>query len=91
VIPADLAWNDVGNWEQYGALYPADAQGVRAVGSHVGLNSQNVVVYNNTERRIFTIGLENVIVVEMDDVTVICHKEHVQRVKELAEKHAKKA
>jgi mannose-1-phosphate guanylyltransferase len=90
VIPADLGWNDVGNWEQYGALYPADDQGVRAVGTHVGLHTQNTIVYNNTQRRIFTIGLEDVIVVEMDDITVICHKEHVQRVKELAEKHAKK-
>jgi mannose-1-phosphate guanylyltransferase/mannose-6-phosphate isomerase len=90
VIPADLEWNDVGNWEQYGALYPADDQGVRAFGSHSGLGSQNVIVYNNTERRIFTIGLQDVIVVEMDDTTVICHKSHVQRVKELAEKQHKK-
>ena len=90
VIPANLDWNDVGNWEQYGALFPADEQGVRAVGSHVGLGSQNVIVYNNTQRRIFTVGLEDAVVVEMDDVTVICHIAHVQRVKELAEKHHKK-
>jgi len=90
VIPADLGWNDVGNWEQYGALFPADEQGVRAVGDHAGLGSQNVVIYNNTSRRIYTIGLEDVIVVEMDDMTVICHKAHVQRVKELAEQHRKK-
>jgi mannose-1-phosphate guanylyltransferase len=47
------------------------------------------MVYNNTSRRIFTIGLEDVIVVEMDDLTVICHKNHVQRVKELAEQQNK--
>ncbi len=91
VIPAQLGWNDVGNWEQYGALFPADEQGIRAVGSHIGLGSQNVIVYNNTPRRVYTIGLEDVIVVEMDDLTVICHKAHVQRVKELAEQHNKKS
>lgn len=85
VIPADLGWSDVGNWDQYGALFPADDQGVIAVGSHMGLGSQNVTIYNNTPRRIYTIGLENIIVVEMDDITVICHKDQVQRVKELAE------
>jgi mannose-1-phosphate guanylyltransferase len=90
VIPANLGWNDVGNWEQYGALFPADDQGVRAVGPHVGLGSQNVIVYNNTPRRIFTVGVEDLIVVEMEDTTVICHKSHVQRVKELAEQHHKK-
>ncbi len=90
VIPADLGWNDVGNWEQYGALFPADELGIRAVGSHVGLGSQNVIVYNNTPRHVYTIGMEDVIVVEMEDTTVICHKAHVQRVKELAELQQKK-
>jgi mannose-1-phosphate guanylyltransferase len=91
VIPADLQWNDVGNWEQYGALFPADAQGIRSIGYHEALGSQNVVVYNNTPRQIFTIGIEDIIIVEMDNKTMICHKDQVQRVKELAERDQKKA
>ncbi|MDQ2715888.1 MAG: mannose-1-phosphate guanylyltransferase [Chloroflexota bacterium] len=91
VIPVDIGWNDVGNWEQYGALFTADAQGVRGVGHHQGLGSQNLIVYNNTDRQIFTIGLEDVIVVEMEQMTVICRKDQVQRVKELAEAQRKKA
>jgi mannose-1-phosphate guanylyltransferase/mannose-6-phosphate isomerase len=89
VIPAQLGWSDVGNWEQYGALFPSDDQGIHAMGTHQGLGSQNVVIYNNTNRRIFTIGMEDIIVVELDDVTVICHKNQVQRVKELAEQQNK--
>ena len=90
VIPADIGWNDVGNWEQYGALFPSDEQGVKRMGTHEDLGSQNIFVYNNTPRQIFTIGLENIIVVEMDDKTVICHIRDVQRVKEIAEKENKK-
>ncbi len=90
VIPVDLGWNDVGNWEQYGALFHADGQGQRGIGHHEYLGSQNVFVYNATERQVFTIGLEDVIVVEMEDKTVICHRDHVQRVKELAEAQQKK-
>lgn len=90
VIPADLGWNDVGNWEQYGSLFPADTQGSRGVGHHVSLGSQNMIVYNNTTRQVYTIGIEDVIVVEMDNMTVVCHKDHVQRVKELAEQENKK-
>ena len=85
VIPAPLGWNDVGNWEQYGALFPADDHGIHTVGHHTGLDSQNVIIYNNTKRRVYTVGLEDVVVVEMDDMTVICHKNQVQRVKELKE------
>jgi mannose-1-phosphate guanylyltransferase len=90
VIPVDIGWNDVGNWEQYGSLFPADEHAVRSVGHHHGLGSQNVFVYNNTQRQVFTIGLEDVVVVEMDDKKVICHKDAVQRVKELAESQQKK-
>jgi mannose-1-phosphate guanylyltransferase/mannose-6-phosphate isomerase len=89
VIPANLGWNDVGNWEQYGALFPANADGVRTVGHHQGLGSQNIIVYNNTDRQIFTIGLEDIVVVEIQNMTVICHKDSVQRVKEFAEQQQK--
>jgi mannose-1-phosphate guanylyltransferase/mannose-6-phosphate isomerase len=85
VIPVEIGWNDVGNWEQYGSLFPADEDEVRNVGHHVGLGSSNIFVYNNTQRQVFTIGMEDVVIVEMDDKTVICHKGEVQRVKELAE------
>jgi len=91
VIPVDIGWNDVGNWEQYASLFPADEHDVRRVGHHEGLGSRNVFVYNNTHRQVFTIGLEDIVVVEMDDKTVICHKDEVQRVKELAESQLKKA
>lgn len=91
VIPVDIGWNDVGNWEQYGSLFPVDQDNVSSVGHHVSLGSSNIFVYNNTQRQIFTIGLEDVVVIEMDDKTVICHKSEVQRVKELAESQLRKA
>jgi len=91
VIPADLGWNDVGNWEQYGSLFPADEHGVGAVGRHTSLGSHNTFVYNTTSHPVYTIGLEDVVVVVMDDKTVICHKDSIQRVKELAESQQKKA
>ncbi len=90
IIPVDIGWNDVGNWEQYGSLFPADQDEVRCVGHHVGIGSSNIFVYNNTQRQVFTIGLDDVVVIEMDDKTVICHKDEVQRVKELAESQLKK-
>src|SRR5260221_306843 len=51
VIPVEIGWSDVGSWEQYGSLFPADQQGIRTVGHHEGLGSQNIFVYNGTARR----------------------------------------
>jgi mannose-1-phosphate guanylyltransferase/mannose-6-phosphate isomerase len=89
VIPAPLGWNDVGNWEQYGTLFPADDNGIHTFGNHSDLGSQNVIIYNNTPRHVYTIGIEDVVIVEMADMTVVCHKSQVQRVKELAEQQKK--
>jgi mannose-1-phosphate guanylyltransferase len=91
VIPVDIDWNDVGNWQQYASLFDADEQGMRSIGQHQGMGSRNVFVYNTTARQVFTIGLADVIVVEMEDKTLICHINSVQRVKELAESQSKKA
>ena len=91
VIPVDIDWNDVGNWEQYASLFEADEGNVRSVGAHIDTASKNIFVYNNTQRQVFTIGLENVIIVEIDDKTLICHVDAVQRVKEVAENQLKKA
>ncbi len=85
VIPVNIGWSDVGNWEQYGSLFTPDQQGVRAVGQHQSLGSQNIFIYNNTPRKIYTIGLQDLVIVEMENATLICHKNAVQRVKELAE------
>lgn len=90
VIPVDLGWNDVGSWEQYASLFPSNEHGVAAVGNYTNLGSQNIFVYNNTSRQVYTLGLQDIIIVEMDDKTVICHKDAVQRVKELAESQLKK-
>jgi mannose-1-phosphate guanylyltransferase/mannose-6-phosphate isomerase len=89
VIPVDIDWNDVGNWDQYASLFDADANGVRAVGPHQGLGCHDIFVYNDTARQVFTIGLEDVIIVEVGDKTLVCHRDAVQRVKELAESQLK--
>ncbi len=31
VIPVGLGWNDVGNWEQYGSLFPTDERALVAL------------------------------------------------------------
>lgn len=89
VIPVDIDWNDVGNWDQYASLFPADDHGVRVVGPHRALGCRDIFVYNDTARQVFTIGLEDVIIIEMEDKTLICHRDAVQRVKELAESQLK--
>jgi mannose-1-phosphate guanylyltransferase len=68
VVPVSWAWSDVGSWRSLSDLHPADADG-------------NVVV-GHPDKLVATIGLSDLIIVQTDDVLLICDKEHDQDVKD---------
>ena len=85
VVPGDLEWSDVGTWEAFYSLLEKDTQGNAVVGRSEDLNSRNCLIFAQ-DRLVATIGLENVIVVDTADASLICHRERVQDVKHLVER-----
>lgn len=86
VIPADLGWSDVGTWASLAEIIPADEENnVVVAGEHVGVDTSGSLLYGNS-RLIATIGLRDIIVVDTDDVVLICPKNRAQEVKDLVEK-----
>lgn len=87
VVPVEMGWNDVGTWGALQEILPGDAQGNVILGRVLDLGSKGSTVYAQ-ERLVATIGLENTIVVDTQDATLVCHRDRVQEVKELvAELH----
>lgn len=82
VVPADLDWSDVGTWEAFYTLLDKDSQGNVTMGRTEDLDSRNCLVYAHN-RLVATIGLENIIVVDTADASLVCHRERVQEVKNL--------
>ena len=74
MVPADMAWSDIGNWEAlHGALDRDDAgnavRGAGATGAEL-IDCRNVLV-DSDGPRVSVIGLENVIIViDGDDILV---------------------
>jgi mannose-1-phosphate guanylyltransferase len=81
VVPVSWAWSDVGSWRSLSDLHPADADGNVVVGQHLGQGSTQLTVYS-PDKLVATIGLANLIIVQTDDMVLICDKEHDQEVKE---------
>jgi mannose-1-phosphate guanylyltransferase len=71
----------VGSWRSLSDLHPADADGNVVVGRHLGKGSKHLIVYS-PDKLVATIGLANLIIVQTDDVLLICDKEHDQDVKD---------
>ncbi len=82
-LPSSFGWSDLGTWA---SLYVEKDKDY----FNNAVNGKNVVVYDSTnniinvpDKKLVVIqGLENYIIVDTDDVLLICNKEEEQRIKE---------
>lgn len=84
VLPVDFGWNDLGTW---GSLYqklPKDTEGNATVNAEaIFNNAKNNIVRTQKGKKIVIQGLSNYIVVEKEDVILICPKSDEQNIKEI--------
>jgi len=90
VIPTDLGWSDVGNWESLYKISPKDIHENHIKGKVISLNTHSSLIYSQT-RLIGTIGVENLIIVDTEDALLICSREKSQEVKKIVEEIKKDA
>ncbi|MGB1288639.1 MAG: mannose-1-phosphate guanylyltransferase [Aggregatilineales bacterium] len=85
IIPTELGWSDVGTWKSLYEVLPQDKLGNAFKGheedNHLMLDTQNTFVFS--PRMTVLIGVEDLIVVESDDVLLICHQDRSQDVKKI--------
>jgi mannose-1-phosphate guanylyltransferase len=84
VVPADIGWSDVGSWRALADLLSADAQGNVVVGEHRGIDTAGCLIHS-PNKLVATIGLRDLVVIDTDDVLLICPKERDQDVRKLVE------
>lgn len=88
VIPAaGLGWNDVGSWDSLFEVLESDGNGnIRLTDQWLALDSQKTLVLcEDDQRLIATIGVENLIIVDSGNVLLVCHKDKAQSVRELVQ------
>ena len=84
VLPVTWAWSDVGSWRALTDLHPQDSAGNIVVGQHIGRDSTGLIVYS-PELLVATIGVADLIIVQTDDVLLICPKDRDQEVREIVQ------
>jgi mannose-1-phosphate guanylyltransferase len=88
VVPAiNLNWNDVGSWDALFDVMEADEHGNILMGGTHLLNdtSGSLVFSDQSERLLVTIGVKDLILVDMGDVLMVCHKDYAQQVRQVVE------
>ncbi len=87
VIPVDMGWSDIGSWETLYDVLEHDADGNAARGNgrgHIHLGSRKTLVYS--DKRVVTIGVEDLIIVDTDDILFVCRRDRSQDVREIVER-----
>lgn len=83
VMSADLGWSDLGTW---GSLYEhinKDENGNAVVGNNVlSYDSKGCIINIPKNKLLVMQGLEDYIVVESDNVLLICKKENEQKIRD---------
>ena len=82
VIPGNFGWDDVGSWLSLERINKTNQDGNVISGNIISIKTKNSIIQGN-EKLIATIGLEDIVIVDTDDVTLICHKDNTQEVKEI--------
>ena len=85
VIAADLGWSDVGAWEALKEALEASSKKNVTKGKVLLTDSSDSLVFNYTDQLAVGIDLNKMIVINTDDVLLVCTKTSVPKIKKLVE------
>ncbi|MDD3722960.1 MAG: mannose-1-phosphate guanylyltransferase [Lutibacter sp.] len=84
VLPVNFKWNDLGTWSSlYAELKKDSNQNATLGGNVIYIDSCNNIVKTQSKKRVVIQGLNDYIVVEKDDVILICPKNKEQEIKQI--------
>lgn len=83
VIPVDIGWSDIGNFE---ALYDILSEGhdhVVAGREPLVIDSKRLLIFS--QRLVAAIGVEDLVIIDTEDVLLVCPRDRAQDIKQLVE------
>ena len=83
VVGADLGWSDVGAWESLKEALASDHEENVTRGKVLVEDCKDSLVFNYTDQMVVGIDLEQVLVINTDDVILVCPKNSVPKIKKL--------
>lgn len=81
----DLGWLDIGGWDRLPDLAERDKSGNLVVAAKaIALDTTGSVIYQTgSERLVAMLGIDDLVVVDTDDVLLICRREEAEGVRKL--------
>lgn len=83
VIQAPYVWDDVGSWLALERMHPQDVAGNTVMGKHIGVHTQNCILVAPPGHLIATVNVEDLIIIQDGDVTLVAHRDAESELKHL--------
>lgn len=82
VVPVDMAWSDLGNWDSIYQRNGKNADDNVCEGDVIALDTNNSLLWN-THGLLATLGVSNLAIVQTADATLICDRGRTEDIKQL--------
>ena len=83
VVQAPYQWDDVGSWLALERRNAQDAHGNTVQAKHVGINTGHCVIVSDPDHLIATIGVQNLLIIQSGDATLIADRTEEGTVKDI--------
>jgi mannose-1-phosphate guanylyltransferase len=83
VLSVDFGWSDIGNWQALKEALQKTKKDNVTKGEVFPYESQDCLIYNYTNQLVTAIDLENIVVVNTDDILLVCTKESMKNIKKV--------
>ncbi len=85
-VESDIGWRDLGDWESVFELFSEDQEGNRICGDSSLLIDCRKTNIRSGGRTVVGIGLENILISDTEDATLVIDRSNIQTVKEAVAK-----
>jgi mannose-1-phosphate guanylyltransferase/mannose-6-phosphate isomerase len=86
VVPVSCGWSDIGSWSALWSVAERDGDDNRLDGDVISVDSHGCLVRAAERRMIATLGVEDLVIVDTPDATLVARKDRVQDVKLLVDR-----
>ncbi len=90
VLEVQYDWNDVGDWRSLASLIPHDSRGNATQGNVLARETSNSIIIGDDGGLIATLGLEDVVIVQSGQATLVARRDQMDKLKGLVESLAEK-
>ena len=84
ILPGTFGWDDVGSWLAVQRIKKSNEFGNVVNGNIITVNTRDCIIQGD-QKLIATVGLEDMIVVDTPDATLICAKDHAGEIRKVIE------